>query len=206
MRGILPTVLDTKYDSILAWEKRLAKAVAARVVKIPQLTVWAFMIPFIFILNFFRYKRGSATFSLNFLFTKKLALEGALDIAKKGEQQQDVIMRIEEKTASILAPDTRGVYSSGIRQKQMSEIKLLLEHYLKLLEAEGKTFESMVRNAYKNAEQYKAFLRELARAEKAVNQEALQAVGKDKAARKMVSEMEKTANSIRASEAENIFS
>ncbi|MFC2040795.1 NF038143 family protein [Chloroflexota bacterium] len=206
MRGILPTVLDTKYDSILAWEKRLAKAVAARVVKIPQLTVWAFMIPFIFILNFFRYKRSSTIFSLNFLFTKKLALEGALDIAKKGEQKQDVIVRIEEKTASILAADTRGVYSSGIRQKQMSEIKLLLEHYLKLLEAEGKTFESMVRNAYKNAEQYKVFMRELARAEKAVNQEALQAVGKDKAARKMVSEMEKTANSIRASEVENIFS
>ena len=206
MKGILPTVLDTKYDSIFAWEKRLAKAVASKVVEIPPLTVWVFMIPFIFIVNYLRYKRSSVTFSLNFLFTKKLALEGALDAAKKGENQQDIIARIKEKTDNILATDTKGIYSNKIQQKQMAEIKVLLEHYLKLLEADGKSYKLMVKNAYQTRDQYETFLHKLANAEKAVNQTALQAVGKTKAAHEIVSTMEKTASGIRVEEAKKIFS
>ena len=54
MRGILPTFADTKYNIIRSEERRLAKAVARKIVKIPEITVWAFMIPFIFVFSFLK--------------------------------------------------------------------------------------------------------------------------------------------------------
>ena len=206
MRGILPTFADTKYNIIRSEERRLAKAVAKKIVKIPDITVWAFMIPFIFVVNFLKYKRTSETFALNFLFTKRLALDAALDIIKEGLQRQDVVVRINDRTRDILASDTQGVYSEKIRMKQMNEINLLLDHYLKLFEAEGKNYKSLVKNAYQTQENYGTFLQQLTAAEKAVNQAALQTVGKSETAHEIISEMEKTTESIRTEEAKIIFS
>jgi len=206
MRGILPTFADTKYNIIRSEERRLAKAVAKKIVKIPEITVWAFMIPFIFVFSFLKYKRTSETFALNFLFTKRLALDAALDIIKEGLQRQDVIVRINDKTRDILASDTQGVYSEKIRMKQMNEINLLLDHYLKLLEAEGKNYKSLVKNAYQTQDNYRTFLQQLTAAEKAVNQAALQTVGKSETAHEIISEMENTTESIRTEEAKIIFS
>lgn len=203
---ILPTVIDTKYDIILSQEREVAKAVAKRVVKMPDVTVWSFMIPLVFIFNFLRYKRASEAFVLNFLFTKKLALEAARDMVKKGLSRQDAITNIENKTGEILTADTKGIYSEKIRRKQMHEINLLLDHYLKLLEAEGRSYESLVKNAYQTQENYRTFLQQLAAAEKAVNRVALQTVGRTEAAHELVSGMEKAAERIRIEQAEKIFS
>jgi len=206
MRGILPTFIDTKYNIILSQERRLAKAVARRVVKLPDVTVWAFMIPLIFLFNFLRYKRANETFVLNFLFTKKLALDAALDIMKKGQSRQDMIARIDDKTADILASGKGGGYSEKIRRKQMNEIDLLLDHYLKLLEAEGKNYESLVKNTYQTRDTYENFLHELTRAELAVNRAAIEAVGRTETTYELISEMEKTTERIRMEEANKIFS
>lgn len=206
MRGILPTFVDTKYNIIRSEERRLAKAVARKIVKMPEITVWVFMIPFIFVFNFLRYKRTTETFALNFLFTKRLALDAALDIIKEGLQRQDVVVRINDKTRDILASDKQGVYSEKIRMKQMNEINLLLDHYLKLLEAEGKNYKSLLKNAYQTQDNYRTFLQQLTAAEKAVNQAALQTVGKSETAHEIISEMENTTEGIRTEEAKIIFS
>ena len=205
MRRILPTVVDTKYAAILSQERRLAKAVARRIVKIPDITVWAFMVPFIFLFIFLRYKRANETFVLNFLFTKKLALEATLDIVKKGEHRQDMIAQIEQKTSGILADEKKGIYSEKIRRKQVNEINLLLDHYLKLLEAEGNSYESLVRNAYQTQDKYQTFLNELTLAEKAVNRTALQTVGRTETAHEIIAGMEKATEELRAEQAEKIF-
>ena len=206
MRRILPTFTDTKHNIILSQERRLAKAVARRAVKVPDITVWAFMIPLIFIFNYLKYKRASDAFVLNFLFTKWLALDAALDIVKNGQYRQDMIARINDKTGDILASDKRGVYSEKVRRKQMNEINLLLDHYLKLLEAEGRSYESLVKNAYQTQDNYEVYLHELMLAEKAVNQTALQTVGKTEDAYELVSGMEKAAERIRMEQAAKIFS
>ena len=206
MRGILPTFVDTKYNIIRSEERRLAKAVAKKIVKIPDITVWVFMIPFIFVVNFLKYKRTSETFALNFLFTKRLALDAALDIIKEGLQRQDVVVRINDRTRDILASDTQGVYSEKIRMKQMNEINLLLDHYLKLFEAEGKNYKSLVKNAYQTQDNYRTFLQQLTAAEKAVNQAALQTVGESETAHEIISEMENVTERIRTEEAKIIFS
>ena len=206
MRRILPTVIDTKHDVILSQERRLAKTVAKGVVKMPMVTVWAFMIPFVFFLNLLQYKRTSETFVLNFLFTKKLALEAARDITLKGRSRQDVIARIDDRTSNILADDKQGVYSENVRHEQMDEINLLLDHYLKLLEAEGRNYESLIKNTYQTQGNYEAFLKKLRLAEKAVNRVAIQTVGETETTSELVSKMEKMTAAIRQEEAKKFFS
>lgn len=204
MRKILPTVLDTKYESILSRERSLAKAVASAVIESKPLTVWEMMIPLVFIHNFLRFKRTREVFTLNFLFTKKLALEAAFDTVKKGQSRQQAMARIKEKTRNILAADKKGIYSQKIRQRQMKEIELLIEHYRTLLQAEGKDYNSMMKNAYRTWEEYSAFLEQIRRAEKEVNRAAQQTV-RVATASDLVSKMEKATERIRRSEAGKIF-
>jgi len=206
MRRIMPTYVDTKYDIIRSQEPRLAKAVARRVVKMPDVSVWAFIMPFVFIFIFVRYKRANETFVLNFLFTKKLALDAARDIVKEGQSRQDVLAGIDDKTRDILASDRGGIYSEKIRRQQMNEINLLLDHYLKLLDAQGNNYQSLVKNTYQTRDNYEAFLRELTLAEKAVNRAAIQTVGKTEGASELVSGMEEATEIVRTEEAEKIFS
>jgi len=182
----------------------LAKAVASAVIESKPLTVWEMMIPLVFIHNFLRYKRTREVFTLNFLFTKKLALEAAFDTVKKGQSRQQAMARIKEKTRNILAADKKGIYSQKIRQRQMKEIELLIEHYRKLLQAEGKDYNSMMKNAYRTWEEYSAFLEQIRRAEKEVNRAAQQTV-RVATASDLVSKMEKATERIRRSEAGKIF-
>lgn len=204
MRRILPTVLDTKYESILSRERSLAKAVTSAVIELQPLTVWDITIPLIFLHNFLRFRRTREIFTLNFLFTKKLALEAAVDMIKKGQGKEEAMAQIRDKTRDILASDKKGVYSQKIRQKQMKETDLLIAHYRKLLEAEGKDYGSMMKNAYKSWEKYAAFLGQLKGAEEEVNRAAQQTV-RTATASDLVSRMEIATERIRRAQAEKIF-
>lgn len=204
MRKILPTVLDTKHESILAHERSLAKAVTSAVIESKPLSVWEITIPILFITNFFRFKRSREIFTLNLLFTKKLALEAAFDMIKKGRGKEESMAWIKDKTRNILASDQKGIYSQKIRQKQLKEMELLLDHYRKLLEAEGKDYAAMTKNAYHTHESYTAFLGRLKRAEIEVNRVAQQTV-KVSTAHDLVNKMEKAAERVRMARAEKIF-
>lgn len=205
MRRILPTVIDTKYNIIRSRERRLAKAVAKSVVKFPEITVWAFIIPIVFLFIFLKYRRTLEIVTLNFLFTKKLALNAARDMIKNGQHRQEVLAWIDDKTTDVLASDKQGVYSEKIRRKQMNEVDLLLDHYLKLLKAEGNSYESLVKDAYQTQESYEAFLHQLTLAERAVNRAAIQTVGKTETTSELISKMETMTDGIRRKEAEKIF-
>ena len=205
MRKILPTILDTKHENILSQERSLAKAVASAVIESRPPTVWEITIPILFILNLFRFKRSREIFALNFLFTKKLALEAAFYMIKDGQSKEEAMTRIKEKTKEILASDNKEIYSQKIRQKQLKEMGLLIDHYRKLLEAEDKDYASMMRNAYQTRENYSAFLARLKQAEKEVNTAAQQTV-RATAASDLVLKMEKATERIRAAQAEKIFS
>jgi uncharacterized Fe-S cluster-containing radical SAM superfamily enzyme len=205
MGRILPRVLDTKFENILPRERSLAKAVASAVIESKSITVWEIMIPILFLFNLFQFKRSRETFTLNFLFTKKLALEAAFEVVDKGKSKEEAKVRIREKTSNILASDKNGIYSTRIRQRQMREMDLLIDHYCRLLEAEGKDYPLMVRNAYQSPENYAAFLEQLEQAEKEVNRAAIQTV-RTESAKEIVSRMEEAAEKIRMAEVERIFS
>ncbi len=205
MGRLLPRVMETKYQSILVQERSLAKAVAALVIESKPVTAWEVLIPILFLMSLFQTKRSRETFSLNFLFTKKLALEAAFAMVDKGKSREEVREQIKDKTGNVLASDKAGLYSSKIRQKQMKEMDLLIDHYGRLLEAEGKDYPSMVRNAYRTREGYAAFLRELEEAEKEVYQAATQTV-KTSSASEIASKMEEATASIRRAQLDRIFS
>jgi hypothetical protein len=204
MGRFLPRILDTKRDAILARERSLAKAVASSVIESKPVTAWEILIPILFLMNLFQLKRSRETFSLNFLFTKKLALEASFSRIDKGRSKEEVKEPIKEKTGSILSADQKGLYSTKIRQKQMKEMDLLIDHYCRLLEAEGKDYTSMVRNAYGSRENYAAFLEELEQAEREVYQAATQTV-KTSSAWEIASKMEEATGRIRQAELDRIF-
>jgi len=204
MGKLLPTVLDTKYENILAKERSLAKTVANAVIGQNPVAVWDVLIPIIFLFNFLKFKRARETFALNFMFTKKLALEAAFNMIKKDLNKEEVMTQIKEKTNHILASDKKGIYSVKIRQKQMREIDLLIDHYHRLLNAQGKNYPSMVKNGYGSRKDYIAFLKQLEQAEKEVNRAATQTL-RTSSAPEIVTRMEETTDRVRAAEVERIF-
>jgi hypothetical protein len=205
MGKLLLRVMETKHQRILAQERSLAKAVAASVIESKPVTAWEVLIPILFLMSLFQTKRSRETFGLNFLFTKKLALEAAFTMVDKGKSREEVREQIKDKTGNVLASDKAGLYSSKIRQKQMKEMDLLIDHYARLLEAEGKDYPSMVKDAYRTRENYVAFLEELEEAEKEVYQAATQTV-KTSSAREIASKMEEATARMRRGELDRLFS
>jgi hypothetical protein len=204
MGKLLPTILDTKYENILAQERALAKTVASAVIGQTPVTVWDVLIPIVFVFNVLKFKRAREVFTLNFLFTKKLALQGAFDMVKRGQSRDDALGQIRDRTIQILASDKKGIYSIKIRQKQMREMELLLDHYFRLLNAEGKDYGSMVKHAYRTRQNFAAFVKELEGIEKEVNRAASQTAG-TASAPDIISKMEETAGRLRATQVETIF-
>lgn len=204
MGKFLPTILDTKFENILAHERSLARTVANAVVGQNPVAVWDVLIPIVFLFNFLRFKRAREIFAINYMFTKKLALEAALHMRRKGQNKQEAMARFKEKTGKILASDQKGIYSSKIRQKQMKEIELLIDHYYKLLNAEGKNYATMVKNAYQDQGNYAAFIEQLEQVEREVIRVATQTV-KTSSASGIASKMEETTERIRRAEIEKIF-
>lgn len=134
--------MPTKYDIILAYEESFAGTVAVRMIIMKPLSIWHYLIPLMFIFDFLRRKSESRIFSKNFLFTKKLALDAADDI-NKGEERQNRLSRIEDEIRDRLT--AQKLYSWGIHQKQMAEVNLLIDHYCKLLNAEGDSYHPLVK-------------------------------------------------------------
>jgi hypothetical protein len=204
MGRLLPTVLDTKYGNILSQERSFAKTLANAVIGQNPVAVWDVLIPIVFLFNFLKFKRARETFALNFMFTKKLALEAAFDMMKKGESKEVAMTRIKEKTGQVLASDQKGIYSSKIRQRQTREIDLLIDHYWKLLNAEGKDYATMVKNTYTDRKNYTVFVEQLEQVEKDVIKAATQTLGNSSASG-IASKMEETTERIRRAEIETIF-
>jgi hypothetical protein len=200
----LSVSLKQKYDRIIARERALANSVARSVVAPRPFGVWDFMIPMIFILNFMKNKQIRELFIQNYIFTKQLALQAALDILKKGLSREEVLARIESKTGDILASEAQEIYSNEIRRQQMKEIDLLIEHYRKLLESDGDDYSSFVSNAYQNGHSYSNFLEQLMAAEKKVSQAAQQTLG-NKADPAALSRIEAATARLRMAEVEKIF-
>jgi hypothetical protein len=198
--------LPGKAESILRHERSVAGFTAVEVLGEYQISVWEILIPPLFFFNFLRNRKSKELFVKNFLFTKMLALEGAFQMAERGEEKAAALSRIEERTRAILDLQNRGFYSPAIRDKQLAEVGLLLDHFCLLLKADGQSHEEMVRNAYAAEKQYLKFLERLARAEKEVNAEALKTMGGADAEVQTTLIMEKAAQKIRREMAEKMFS
>ena len=136
-----------------------------------RLTWRAFVLPSA-LLDLIRMRRQRNLTKRNLLFTKKLAFTAARDIVR-GKERALAMGAIEIKTKSILDHQKKGLYSEKIRRRQISEIQILMDYYLSLLNADGNRFEPLLRSAYPTRNKYQAFLSQLQKAEQGVIQASI---------------------------------
>jgi hypothetical protein len=197
--------LKKKFDRIYNYERFIANSVALKVIKSKPIGVWEFLIPIVFILHFMRNKQSREVFIQNYMFTKRLALDAAFKMHKKGLSREDAIAGIEQKTRALLtAPEIREIYSETIRQQQMSEIGFLVDHYSKLLAAEGEEYAALARNAYGNRENYKIYHQQLTSVEEKVSDAARRTLG-TKADVKTLLRIELAIEEVRQTQIDKIF-
>lgn len=200
----MPKSLKQKYECILARERALANRLARSVIRVKPFGVWDIMIPMVFILNFMKNKQAKELFIQNFMFTKKLALQAAYDMLKNGRSLDEVLAQIKEKTDAVLETETEGIYSERIRQEQMKEIALLIDHYTRLLKTDGKDYMPLVANAYQDRQNYTAFLKQLETAEKKVSKAAQLTLG-DQTDTAALARLEDALARARLAEVDHIF-
>lgn len=194
--------MQTKYGVILSYEESFARAVAMRVIVRKPLTVWHLLVPFVFIFDFLRMKSETEIFARNFLFIKKLALDAAVGI-NKGEDRQSKLVEIENESRDRLV--SQKLYSWRTHQGQMAEVNLLIDHYLKLLETEGNNYESLVKNAYKTRDQYKAFLHQLTSVEREIDRAVIVTLGETEEVWEPMLVKQTTIDEIRAKGISKVF-
>ncbi len=200
----MPRDIDKRYEAVLYHEQSWAKAVSFAAMRPKPLTVWEVLIPIFIIFNHMRLKGAREVFAQNLLFTKKLALDAALAVTKNGQSKAHAMSPVEEKTKALLASVKDDIYSEQIRQKQMQEIHLLLDHYCRLLQAEGEEYATLVAHSYNNLNQYKSFLEELKGAEGEVNRAAVKTLG-SQADTETLSRIEAASHHMRLETAQKIF-
>ena len=175
-----------KYDMIVAAEQQFAREVTLGVIVGRTLTVWHYIIPGMFIIDFLR--RGSAIkqYTRRFMFPRKLALDAArAEIT--GQDKTAASAGMEDDISKWL--HSRDLYTPELLQAQKAVIDVLTGHYSKLLEAEGDTYLLLIKNAYQNREGFKAFLDQISAAEKEVDSEIMNKFGENqKLAEKLLAE------------------
>jgi hypothetical protein len=185
-------------------ERSMAQGLAVSLIRPKPLTVWEIMIPVIFILNYVKIKHSREIFIQNQMFTKKMALDAALEMKKKDTTKETVMTQIRSKTKELVTSVPGGIYSEDIRRHQLIEIDLLIDHYFRLLNVPGKDYASLVTRVYQTAAAYASFLEALKAAEKEVMSAARRTLGSQT---DMVTaeKIESITENMRAAEVNNIF-
>jgi hypothetical protein len=159
------------------------------------------LIPIVFVHYLYRYHKFQAAvevFTREFMFTKDRALNAAFDIAGGAQTRAEALNHLEKETGA-------SAQFKAISNKQIREINLLIDHYLRLLGAEGDSYESLVRNAYQTKTSYKHFLNLLKKAEQEVNKAVMLAFGEKADVSEIVSRMESISETLRIEEVRAIF-
>jgi hypothetical protein len=183
----------------------MAQGLASSLIRPKTLTVWEIMIPVIFILNYAKLKQSREILIQNQMFTKKMALDAALDMKKKDTSKETVMAQIQTKTKELVSSVPGGIYSDDIRRQQLKEIDLLVDHFTRLLNAAGKDYASLVTHAYQTAADYSSFLEALKSAENEVMGAARRTLG-DQTDMETAAKIESITASMRTAEVKKIFS
>ena len=162
---------------ILSHESAVARSVAVACIRPKPFSVWEVMIPIIFIFGYMKSKETREVFAQNVLFTKKMAMQAALDMLKKGQTRESVMDRIRSKTREMISEIPGGIYSAEIRREQLKEIDLLVDHYCRLLNSEGEDYDSLVFNAYRTPQRLNDYFEQLQKAEESVGRAAHNTLG-----------------------------
>jgi hypothetical protein len=149
--------LERKKEWILQRELMFSNAIGAAVFEKPKVNFWMVLVPLLFLYFIYRmqkYKTGRMNFDREFMATRRKALELAVETLTAEERPNiDQITR-----QSGLTDDLERPYASWL--------KVLVDYYADLLAANGDSFETLVRSAYRNRTNYLLALNRLSSVEK----------------------------------------
>ena len=163
-----------KYDIIVNAEQQFAREVTLGVIVTRPLTVWHTIIPGFFIIDFLR--RGSAIrqYTKYFMFPRKIALDAAL-AKMQGENKDAEGIDLADSIGIWL--ESLKLYSPDLVKAHVELIEILTAHYLKLLNADGDTFNLLVEHTYQNTENFKQFIEVITPAENEVDRLVIEQLG-----------------------------
>ena len=164
-----------KYNIIMSAEQQFAREVTLGVIVTRPLTVWHYIIPGFFIIDFLR--RGSAIrqYTQHFMFPRKLALDAA--VSKMQAEEESENSRMDEDIRIWL--ESLNLYSPDLVQAHVTLVEILTEHYVKLLNAEGDNFNLLLENAYQSRDDFKHFIESITPAENEVDRLVIDQLGGD---------------------------
>lgn len=191
-----------KDQVILAGEEFFARAVAlGMVVKRPP-SVWYILIPGMFILEIFRRNAAVRQYSQVFLFPRRLALETAR-LLRDGRERDSVLERARHRLEGWLC--SMKAFSERVFEAHWRQFELLLEHYRRLLDAEGATLYALIRHAYGSRASYEEFISRLEATEREIDEALAEKFGHDpQVVQRLRAEQEQVAIQ-RKKEVENLF-
>jgi len=189
--------LEKKSALILAHEKTIAHVVARGVIEKPVLSVWMILVPIFFVYYFYRLKKyadGRKAFVNNYLITRRRCLDEACRAVAT-----DSGPRVQQIVSQAAAPvKTHREYTQWVR--------VLVDHYMDLLRADGDAYEALVRAVYKNRTNYLLFLNRLGQVEHQFDEALKPHLQKTtEGVDTIVRDMEKSAVSFRREHARKIF-
>jgi hypothetical protein len=149
--------LTQKKEIILRHELAFANSIGSAVFEKPKVSFWMIFIPILFLYFIYRikkFKNDRVKFDEEFMTTRRAAMDVAL-----GAAAADGMTEMGEATRYSELPEP-------LQKPYISWMKTLSGHYLELLTADGDDFESLVRAAYCNRNNYLLTLDRLNNVEK----------------------------------------
>lgn len=188
--------LERKKELILQRELAFANAVGAAVFEKPKVSFWMVLVPLLFLYFIYRmqrYKSGRMKFDEEFMTTRRRAMNLAFEAVEAGSRPDiDRIARESGLTEALEKP-----YASWL--------KVLVDFYMDLLAANGDSFESLVRSAYRNRTNYLLTLNRLSTVEKEFYAAVKPQLAATEGAAAVIATIETQSQQLRRDLAENIF-
>jgi len=166
--------MSDKYELIIAAEKQFAREVTLGVIVQQPLSVWHYLIPGMFIIDFLRRTSAISRYTKHFMFPRQLAIDAARQLLQ-GYEKAGVNLRLTADIETWL--NSLHLHSPQLAQVQQRAVDLLMAHYTRLLGAEGSSHIGLIENAYGSREAYQAHVRELAAAEAEIDQAIIEKLG-----------------------------
>jgi hypothetical protein len=188
--------LERKKELILQRELAFANAVGAAVFEKPKVSFWMVLVPLLFLYFIYRmqrYKSGRMKFDEEFMTTRRRAMNLAFEAVEAGTRPDiDRIARESGLTEALEKP-----YASWL--------KVLVDFYMDLLAANGDSFESLVRSAYRNRTNYLLTLNRLSTVEKEFYAAVKPQLAATEGAAAVIATIETQSQQLRRDLAESIF-
>lgn len=198
MKGTYVASIEEKREWILENEHQLASRISHEIIHKPELSIWMIVIPVFFVYFFFQLNRSVSAkkeFVQHFVSTRKNILSEAYALSESKEKPE-----FEEMAKNEAIPDCAV-------EAYKTWANVLFEHYQKLLQAEGHTFEELLISAYGQSKSFLEYIKQLGSTEKVLNNALRPELEKSsEEVSDVIGSIERYSEKIRMSDARDLFS